>query len=81
MNEFVRKDGTFTLFRNDKKTDPDHADYRGEGMFKGVECWMNAWIKDGKKGKYMSGTLKPKNEATSKTRGYEPRSTKNEDPF
>jgi hypothetical protein len=52
------------LFKNKDKTDDKHADYQGNANVNGEEFWLNAWIKTSKKGtKYMSLSLKPKQEA------------------
>ena len=49
-----------TLFKNDRKESDSHADYRGTINVNGEEFWLNAWIKDGKNGKFMSLSVKPK---------------------
>lgn len=54
------RDGSGSLFKNERKEEPTHADYRGEIMVDGKIYWLNAWIKEGKKGKFMSLTVKPK---------------------
>ena len=59
---FVQKEGTFSLFINDRKTSPNHPDRRGEANVKGVIYAISGWIREGKKGKYLSGTIKPKQE-------------------
>jgi hypothetical protein len=48
-----------TLFKNDKKTQPNHPDYRGEGNINGHKFEISAWIKEGKRGKFMSLAFKP----------------------
>lgn len=47
-------DNSGILFKNDKKTQPKHPDYKGNATIDGLEYWLSAWIKDGKKGKFMS---------------------------
>jgi uncharacterized protein (DUF736 family) len=42
------------LFKNDKEGNENRPDYRGDCSINGVEYQIGAWIKDGKKGKFMS---------------------------
>jgi hypothetical protein len=48
----------WTLNKNARKTQDSHADYTGKIDVNGVEYWLNGWIKDGPKGKFISGTIK-----------------------
>lgn len=51
------------LFKNDRKEQPTHADYRGQININGVEYWLNAWIKPVKSDpskRFMSLSVKPK---------------------
>lgn len=48
------------LFKNDRKEKDTHADYRGSINVNGVDHWLDAWIKQGKNGKFMSLSIKPK---------------------
>ena len=48
------------LFRNDRKESDKHPDYNGSCQIEGMEYWLSAWIKEGKNGKFMSLSLKPK---------------------
>lgn len=49
------------LFKNDKTGgNANWPDYRGKIDVGGTEYWLDAWIKDGKKGKFMSLSIKPK---------------------
>lgn len=42
------------LFKNERKEDKRHPDYKGSAEVDGVGYWIAAWIKEGKKGKFMS---------------------------
>lgn len=42
------------LFREHSKKSDKHPDYTGSININGVDHWLSAWIKDGKKGKFMS---------------------------
>ncbi len=46
------------LFKNDKKTTPNHPDYTGTLNVAGVDHWLSAWVKEAKSGtKYLSVSL------------------------
>lgn len=51
------------LFKNDRKEQDNHPDYKGSLNVGGVEFWLSAWIKQGEKGKFMSLSVKPKDQA------------------
>lgn len=50
------------LFRNNRKTQPRHPDYQGNATVDGKRFNLAAWLKDGKKGKFMSIAFKPADE-------------------
>lgn len=48
------------LFKNTRKEQPNHADYNGTINIDGAEYYLNAWVKEGKNGKFFSLSIKPK---------------------
>ena len=60
---YEMKDGQGSLFKNTRKEQDSHADYQGSIKVAGVEYWLNAWIKEGEKGKWMSLSVKPKQQS------------------
>ena len=51
----------FTLFKNENKREgKKDADYQGTINVNGQEFWLNGWITNGKKGKFISGSIRPK---------------------
>lgn len=55
-----QKNLTGALFKNDRKQSDTHPDYTGNCTIEGKEFWINAWLKEGPKGKYYSFSFKPK---------------------
>lgn len=51
---FELKDNSGALFKNDHKKTDKHPDYTGNVKIGGKEKRIAAWIKQGKKGKFMS---------------------------
>jgi len=49
-----QRDGSGILFKNDKKTQDKHPDYRGEATVGGKQWRLAGWIKDGRTGKFLS---------------------------
>jgi hypothetical protein len=61
-------DNSGLLFRNTEKHEDRDRDYQGSITVGGVEYWLSAWIKEGKRGKFMSLAVKPKQAAASETK-------------
>jgi len=66
--KYEMKDGSFSLFKNDKKLTEKHPDYKGSIKINGVEHWFDAWLKEGKKGKFLSGRI-----GDPKQKGFTPK--------
>ncbi len=60
---YEQRDNSGALFRNDRKEKDTHPDYQGNALIGGVEYYISAWLKDGKKGKFFSFSFKPKDES------------------
>lgn len=54
---FVPKEGSGSLFKNNRKTSETHPDYTGTIMTNGKEHWLSAWVKEGKNGKFFSVSI------------------------
>lgn len=50
------------LFKNDKQGNEKRPDYNGSINVDGRDYWISAWLKEGQKGKFMSLSVKPKDE-------------------
>jgi hypothetical protein len=67
---FEHKDGSGSLFKNDRKAGDTHPDYQGTLSIGGVTYRINGWIKDGSRGKYLSLSARPKDEQQQPERAY-----------
>ncbi len=56
------RDMSGALFKNDRKEKPSHPDYRGDITVHGRKFWLNGWIKEGQKGKFLSLSVRPTEE-------------------
>lgn len=58
------------LFKNDTEGKSENfPPYGGSINVEGTEYWVSAWVKDGKKGKFFSLAIKPKDEPKQRTGG------------
>ena len=57
---YEQREGSATLFRNDKKSSDKAPDWRGEGMLNGELIEIAAWEKSGSRGTFFSLNLKNK---------------------
>ena len=57
---FTLKEGQGAIFRNTKKEKDTHPNMTGSALIGGVEYWVNAWTKEGEKGKWQSLSFKKK---------------------
>ena len=60
---------SFALFKNDKGDNPKRPDYTGNLNVDGIEFRISGWIREGQKGKFISGSVQikePKGEVRSK---------------
>ena|ERR1700744_6233379 len=62
----------FSIFRNDRKETDKHPDYTGTLNVDGREFWLSAWLREGKKGKFFSGSIKPKESPSEWTKSTTP---------
>jgi len=73
MSDDRKYDNSRILFRNDKTKDSDR-DYKGDATINAVTYWVSGWIKQGKRGKFLTLSFTPKaaaKAASTKTRTEE----------
>ena len=58
MTDFKHKENSGAIFKNDKKTEDKHPDYTGTINVDGKEKQISLWIKEGKKGKFFSASIR-----------------------
>ena len=51
---------TFTLFKNEQGDNPKKPNYTGLANVDGIEFRIAGWIREGQKGKFISGTIQLK---------------------
>lgn len=68
------------LFKNTRKESDKHADYQGNINIEGEEFWLNAWLKEGSKGKFFSLSVKPKQASSGSRKPSDSSSSNNDEP-
>jgi len=67
MPSYEHRENSGALFRNKRKEQETHPDYKGEMNVDGKMFWLNAWLNTSKTGeKYFSMRLTPKEEQREK---------------
>ena len=51
------KEGSGSLFKNERKASETHPDFTGSIMVQGREHYLSAWTKERKKGKFLSVSI------------------------
>jgi len=80
---YEMKPGQGSIFKNDKKTEEKHPDYKGSIMTPdGKECWISMWVKrpEGKT-PFFSVSVQPKEQQTASAPAQLPEEPKNDLPF
>jgi len=66
---YIPKEGSGSLFRNERKNSENHPDYTGSIMVNNREHYLSAWVKEGTKGKFFSVSIGKEKEA----KGFTPK--------
>jgi hypothetical protein len=54
---YTPKEGSGSLFKNERKETQNHPDFTGSIMVNNREHYLSAWTKEGKKGKFLSVSI------------------------
>ena len=57
---YETKELSGSLFKNEKREKDTHPNMTGSAKIDGVDYWVSAWTKEGKKGKWISLAFKKK---------------------
>lgn len=58
MSNYQTKENSGAIFKNDRKEKETHPDYTGTINVAGKDWQISLWVKEGKKGKYFSASIK-----------------------
>ena len=83
MTDYDNTNRGVLFSERDKKTKDDDRDYSGSINIHGTEYWLSGWIKTSKKtgGKFLSLSVKPKQEKTPTPATARKRDMDDEIPF
>ena len=70
-----------SLSKNLRKEKPSHADYTGSVVIEGRKYWLNGWVKDGEKGKFLGLSAKPAEEPAQAKPKSKPAAIEDDIPF
>lgn len=60
MSNYVPKENSGSLWKNEEKKKDSHADYTGKVNIDGALFWINGWIKETEAGKkFLSLSFRP----------------------
>ena len=79
MAKFELREGSGSLFKNDRKEKDTHPNATGTALIGGVEYWVSAWTKEGKKGRWQSLSFTPKNEKSGGQTKHKPHPQEDDD--
>lgn len=57
---YEQRDNSGSLFKNDRRETENHPNATGTALIDGVEYYVSAWTKEGRKGKFQSLSFKRK---------------------
>ena len=58
---FEIREGQIFVFKNqDHDPERNNPTHRGNMMVDGKEYWVSLWVKEGQRGRFMSGQVQPK---------------------
>ena len=70
---FEQRDNSGVLWRNERREKETHPNATGTAMIDGIEYYVSAWTKEGKKGKFQSLSFKRKDSGGERQAGTKPR--------